>query len=58
MHIHSRKYGREISIFMTVEELHMIAHDSISDYHYTNKLIDMIKRKSERLGNQQGEAGS
>ncbi len=50
MHIHSRKYGREISIFMTVEELMLIANDSISDYHYTNKLLDMIKRKAERLG--------
>lgn len=41
---------------MTVEELHCIANDSIN-YHYTNKLLDMIKRKSERLGYTPSEQG-
>lgn len=47
----------DYNIKLTREELLCIAHDSISDYYYTNKMLDLIKKEADRLGNAQGEQG-
>jgi hypothetical protein len=37
------------NVKLTREEVRLIAHDSITDYFYTNKLLDLIKKEAERL---------
>ncbi len=36
-------------ICLTEEELMCIANDSISDYYYTNKLLELIKKEAGKL---------
>lgn len=40
----------DYNLALTKEELLLIANDSISDYFYTNKMLDPIKREAKRLG--------
>jgi D-serine deaminase-like pyridoxal phosphate-dependent protein len=42
---------------LTVEEIRMIANDGISDFFYTNKMLDLIKSEAAKLGNQQSKSG-
>lgn len=35
---------------LTTEEIRMIATDGISDFFYTNKMLDLIKKEAEKLG--------
>jgi hypothetical protein len=39
----------DYSLALTEEEVRLIAHDSITDYFYTNKLLDLIKKEADRL---------
>lgn len=48
--------GHDYNLKLTKEELLYIHHDGISDWHYTNKMLDLIHREAERLGNAQGAA--
>ena len=37
------------NIKLTREELLMIANDGISDFFYTNKMLDLIKKEAKRI---------
>ena len=44
------------NIKLTREELLMIANDGISDFFYTNKMLDLIKKEAKRLGSRQEQS--
>jgi len=41
----------DYNLKLTKEELLNIHHDGISDWFYTNKLLDLIHKEGEKLGN-------
>lgn len=46
----SKHRVHDYSLVLTKEELLCIAHDGISDFFYTNKMLDLIKKEAKRLG--------
>jgi len=53
----SRNRIHDYNLNLTKEEILCLAHDAISDWYYTNKLLEIIRKEAKRLGELKGESG-